>query len=459
MAMKSTQDYIDANEEKFREELFELLRIPSVSTSFKNKGDIKKAARFLVSQLKEIGLNRVTMHETTGHPIVTAEKCPHEDKPTVLVYGHYDVQPSDPDELWDTPPFEPTVKDGRVYARGSSDDKGQSFTHIKAVEAYMKTGTELPVNVKFILEGEEEIGSPNLIPFVKAHKDLLSCDMVLISDTAMFDEDQPSITYGLKGLAYMEMLVTGPNRDLHSGVFGGAVKNPANALCEIISKLKDENGVIQIPGFYDDVVPLTDDQREAIRQLPFDEDGYKKSLGLENLYGEKGYSTLERATARPTLDVNGLWSGYQGEGAKTVLPAKAGAKVSMRLVPDQDHKKIAKLFDNYVQSIAPVSVEVEVKEHHGGYPIVIDLDFYGLKAAAKAFEDVYEKEVLFSREGGSIPIVADFKKVLGVNSILMGFGLTKDALHSPNESFSLKDFHKGIKTSARFFEVLPDFVE
>lgn len=457
--MKSTQDYIDANEEKFREELFELLRIPSVSTSFKNKGDIKKAARFLVSQLKEIGLNRVTMHETTGHPIVTAEKCPHEDKPTVLVYGHYDVQPSDPDELWDTPPFEPTVKDGRVYARGSSDDKGQSFTHIKAVEAYMKTGTELPVNVKFILEGEEEIGSPNLIPFVKAHKDLLSCDMVLISDTAMFDEDQPSITYGLKGLAYMEMLVTGPNRDLHSGVFGGAVKNPANALCEIISKLKDENGVIQIPGFYDDVVPLTDDQREAIRQLPFDEDGYKKSLGLENLYGEKGYSTLERATARPTLDVNGLWSGYQGEGAKTVLPAKAGAKVSMRLVPDQDHKKIAKLFDNYVQSIAPVSVEVEVKEHHGGYPIVIDLDFYGLKAAAKAFEDVYEKEVLFSREGGSIPIVADFKKVLGVNSILMGFGLTKDALHSPNESFSLKDFHKGIKTSARFFEVLPDFVE
>ena len=401
----------------------------------------------------------MTMHETTGHPIVTAEKCPHEDKPTVLVYGHYDVQPSDPDELWDTPPFEPTVKDGRVYARGSSDDKGQSFTHIKAVEAYMKTGTELPVNVKFILEGEEEIGSPNLIPFVKAHKDLLSCDMVLISDTAMFDEDQPSITYGLKGLAYMEMLVTGPNRDLHSGVFGGAVKNPANALCEIISKLKDENGVIQIPGFYDDVVPLTDDQREAIRQLPFDEDGYKKSLGLENLYGEKGYSTLERATARPTLDVNGLWSGYQGEGAKTVLPAKAGAKVSMRLVPDQDHKKIAKLFDNYVQSIAPVSVEVEVKEHHGGYPIVIDLDFYGLKAAAKAFEDVYEKEVLFSREGGSIPIVADFKKVLGVNSILMGFGLTKDALHSPNESFSLKDFHKGIKTSARFFEVLPDFVE
>lgn len=457
--MKSTQDYIDANKEKFRDELFELLRIPSVSTSSKNKADVKKAAQFLINQLEDIGLDRVTLHETPGHPIVMAEKCPHEDQPTVLVYGHYDVQPSDPDELWETPPFEPTVKDGRVYARGASDDKGQSFTHIKAIESYMKTGTELPVNVKFILEGEEEIGSPNLIPFIKAHKELLSCDMVLISDTAMFGEDQPSITYGLKGLTYMEMEVTGPNRDLHSGVFGGAVKNPANALCEIISKLIDEDGIVQIPGFYDEVEPLTDDQREAIRQLPFDEDEYKKSLGLKELHGEKGYNTLERATARPTLDVNGLWSGYQGEGAKTVLPAKAGAKVSMRLVPNQDHKKVAQLFTEYVQSIAPDSVDVEVKEHHGGYPVVVDLDFYGLKAAAKAFEDVYQKEVLFSREGGSIPIVADFKKVLGVNSILMGFGLTKDALHSPNESFSLKDFHRGIKTSARFFELLPDFVE
>ncbi|WP_234567441.1 dipeptidase [Rhodohalobacter sp. 614A] len=457
--MKSIQEYIDANEEKYKEELFELLRIPSVSTSSKNKGDVKKAAEFLVNQFEEIGLDKVTLHETEGHPIVTAEKCPHDDRPTVLVYGHYDVQPSDPDELWKTPPFEPTIKDGRVYARGSSDDKGQSFTHIKSVEAYMKTGTELPVNVKFILEGEEEIGSPHLIPFINDHKDLLSCDMVLISDTAMFGEDQPSITYGLRGLAYMEIKVTGPNRDLHSGVYGGGVENPANLLCEIIAKLKDEDGRIQIPGFYDDVEPLTEEQRTAIHELPFDEEAFKKNLELKEVHGEKGYNTHERTTARPSLDVNGLWGGYQGEGAKTVLPGEAHAKVSMRLVPNQDPKKIAKLFKEYVESIVPDTVVVDVMEHHGGHPVVIDLDFYGLKAAAKAFEDVYEKEVLFSREGGSIPIVADFKKVLGVNSILMGFGLTKDALHSPNESFSLKDFHRGIKTSARFFEVLPDFVE
>ncbi|TVQ01096.1 MAG: dipeptidase [Balneolaceae bacterium] len=457
--MSIVQNYIDENIKTFEEELFQLLRIPSISTDSKHKEDVKKAALFLVDQLNAIGLDKVTMHDTPGHPIITAERCPHNDKPTVLIYGHYDVQPSDPDELWKTPPFEPTVKDGRVYARGASDDKGQSFTHIKSVQAYMKTGTELPVNIKFILEGEEEIGSANLIPFIKKNKELLACDMVLISDTAMFDEDQPSITYGLRGLAYMEIHVTGPNRDLHSGIFGGAVENPANVLCEIIAALKDKEGVVQIPGFYDDVEPLTPEMREAYSALPFDEEEYKRSLDLKALHGEKGYSTLERSSARPTLDVNGLWSGYQGEGAKTVLPAKAAAKVSMRLVPGQDPDKISKLFTDYVRSIAPDTVTVEVIAHHGGYPVVIDLDFYGLKAAAKAFEDIYEKEVLFSREGGSIPIVSDFKKVLGVNSILMGFGITRDALHSPNESFSLKDFHRGIKTSARFFEVLSDFVD
>jgi acetylornithine deacetylase/succinyl-diaminopimelate desuccinylase-like protein len=457
--MSIVQNYIDENIKSFEDELFQLLRIPSVSTDSKNKEDVKKAARFLVNQLNAIGLDKVTMHDTPGHPIITAERCPHDDKPTVLIYGHYDVQPSDPDELWKTPPFEPTVKDGRVFARGASDDKGQSFIHIKSVQSYMKTGTELPVNVKFILEGEEEIGSPNLIPFIKDKKELLACDMVLISDTAMFDEDQPSITYGLRGLAYMEIHVTGPNRDLHSGLFGGAVENPANVLCEIIAALKDKDGVVQIPGFYDDVEPLTPEMREAYSALPFNEAEYKRSLDLKALHGEKGYSTLERSSARPTLDVNGLWSGYQGEGAKTVLPAKAGAKVSMRLVPGQDPDKISKLFADHVHSIAPDTVTVDVVAHHGGYPVVIDLDFYGLKAAAKAFEDVYEKEALFSREGGSIPIVADFKKVLGVNSILMGFGITRDALHSPNESFSLKDFHRGIKTSARFFEILPDFVD
>lgn len=457
--MSTPQDYISQNSKKFEEELFDLLRIPSVSTDSKHKNEVKKAAEYLVKQLNGIGLDNVHLHETPGHPIVTAEKCPHDDRPTVLIYGHYDVQPSDPDELWNTPPFEPTVKNGRIYARGASDDKGQSFTHIKSVESYMKTGTELPVNVKFILEGEEEIGSPNLVPFIKENKELLACDMVLISDTAMFGEDQPSITYGLRGLAYMEVNVTGPNRDLHSGLYGGAVDNPANVLCEMIAKLKDENGVIQIPGFYDQVEKMTPEMREAYAQLPFNEEEYKKTLDLKAVKGEKRYSTLERASARPTLDVNGLWSGYQGEGAKTVLPAKAGAKISMRLVPDQDPKEIAKQFTEHIQSIAPNTVDVEVTEHHGGHPIVIDLDFYGLKAAAKAFSDVYEKEVLFSREGGSIPIVADFKKVLGVNSILMGFGLSRDALHSPNESFSLKDFHRGIQTSARFFEVLPDYVE
>lgn len=457
--MSAPQDYIDKNIKSFENQLFDLLRIPSVSTDSKHKGDVLKAAEYLVTQLGEIGLDKVTLHKTPGHPIITAEKCPHNDRPTILIYGHYDVQPSDPDYLWKTPPFEPTVKEGRVYARGASDDKGQSFTHVKAVESYLKTGTELPVNVKFILEGEEEIGSPNLIPFIKKYKDLLECDMVLISDTAMFGENQPSITYGLRGLAYMEIHVTGPNRDLHSGVYGGAVDNAANVLCEIISKLKDKDGVIQIPGFYDDVEPMTKEMREAYSQLPFNEEKFKKNLDLKALHGEKGYSTLERASARPTLDVNGLWSGYQGEGAKTVLPAKAGAKVSMRLVPDQHPDKVSKLFADYVKSLAPDTVTIEVKSHHGGYPVVIDLDYYGLKAAAKAFEDVYKTEVLFAREGGSIPIVADFKKVLGVNSILMGFGLTRDALHSPNESFSLKDFHRGIKTSARFMELLPDFVE
>lgn len=455
--MSTTQEYIDQNKDKFVEELFDLLRIPSISTDSSKKEEIKKAAGFLVNQLNNLNLETVKTFETPGNPIVYAEHCPHDDRPTVLIYGHYDVQPSDPDELWDTPPFEPTVKDGLIYARGASDDKGQAFTHIKAVESFVKTGQEIPVNVKFILEGEEEIGSPNLVPFLEAHKDLLACDMVLISDTAMFGEDQPSITYGLRGLAYMEIEVVGPNRDLHSGVYGGAVENPVNVLCEIIAKLKDEDGVIQIPGFYDDVIPLTKADREAFAQLPFDEEEYKKTLDVKALHGEKGYTTLERASARPTLDVNGIWGGYTKEGAKTVLPSKANAKVSMRLVPDQNPKKIADLFKKHVESLAPDTVKVTVNEHHGGHPSVTDLDFYGLKAGAKAFEDVYQKEVLFSREGGSIPIVADFKRVLGVESILMGFGLTSNAIHSPNENFSLKDFHRGIKTSARFMELLPDY--
>ncbi|MFV1882878.1 MAG: dipeptidase [Balneola sp.] len=457
--MSSPQSYIDQNKDKFLNELFELLRIPSISTDSSKKDAIKQAANFLISQLKSLNFTRVELFETPGNPIVYGEHCPYDDQPTVLVYGHYDVQPSDPDHLWDTPPFEPTVKNGDIYARGASDDKGQSFTHVKAIESFVKSGTPIPVNVKFILEGEEEIGSPNLVPFLESHKDLLACDMVLISDTAMFGKDQPSITYGLRGLAYMEMEVVGPNRDLHSGVYGGAVENPLNVLCELIAKMKNEDGVIQVPGFYDKVIPLTEADREASATLPFDEEAYKKSLDIDAVHGEKGYTTLERATARPTLDVNGIWGGYQGEGAKTVLPSKAGAKVSMRLVPDQHPKEIAKLFQDYVESIAPDTVKVTVNEHHGGFASITDLDFYGLKAGAKAFEEVYGKEVLFSREGGSIPIVADFKRVLGVESILMGFGLTSDAIHSPNEKFSVEDFHRGIKTSAKFFELLPGFRE
>ena len=455
--MSQVQDYIDSNKEKFKEELFELLRIPSVSTDSSHKDDVKEAANFLKAQLESLDLDRVELFETDGNPILYGELVTDESKPTVLVYGHYDVQPPDPLDLWETAPFEPTVRNGDVYARGASDDKGQAYTHVKALEAYIKSGTDFPVNVKFILEGEEEIGSPNLVPFITEHKDLLACDMVLISDTAMFAEDTPSITYGLRGLAYMEVEVTGPNRDLHSGVYGGAVENPANVLAEIISKLKDEDGVIQIDGFYDDVKTLSDEDREAYKKLPFDEEGYKENLGLDALHGEEGYSTLERASARPTLDVNGLWSGYQGEGAKTVLPSKAGAKISMRLVPDQDPKKIAELFKKQIQALAPDTVKVEVTEHHGGHPAITDLSFYGLKAAAQAFEEVYDKEPLFSREGGSIPIVADFQKVLGAQSILMGFGLNSDAIHSPNEKFALKDFYRGIKTSAKFFELLPNY--
>lgn len=449
--------YIDQNIDRFKDELFDLLRIPSVSAVSSHKADVQKAADFLKAQFESIGLNNVASYPTKGNPIVYGDLLEAgTDKPTVLIYGHYDVQPPEPLELWETPPFEPTIRGEDVYARGASDDKGQSYTHVKAIEAWLKSGKKLPVNVKIIIEGEEEIGSPNLVPFLKEQKELLKCDMVLISDTSMFAKDVPSITYGLRGLTYMQIYVQGTNRDLHSGTYGGAVQNPLNALCEIIAKLKDEDGVIQIPGFYDDVQDLTPQEREAAAKLPFDEEEFKSSLGITETFGEKGYSTIERKSARPTLDVNGIWGGYQGEGAKTVLPAKAGAKVSMRLVPGQDPVKIAKLFTEFVLAIAPKGVTVEVEDHHGGHPAMTDLNYYGLQAGARAFKDIYGKEPLFTREGGSIPIVADFKKVLGVNSILMGFGLNSDAIHAPNEKFSLKDFHLGIKTSARFFEILAD---
>jgi len=451
------QQYIDTNIEQFKQELFDLLRIPSVSTDTRHKCDVNEAARFLRDRFEDAGLENVTIYDTPGHPIVYGDWLhAGADKPTVLFYGHYDVQPPDPLDLWTNDPFEPTVIDGKVYARGSADDKGQAYIHVKSIASYLKTGTPIPVNVKIIIEGEEEIGSPHLVPFLEEQKELLACDMVTISDTSMFAEDVPSITYGLRGLAYMEVEVFGPNRDLHSGVYGGAVANPLNVLCEMIASLKDDNGVIQIPGFYDKVKPLTEDERAAYKALPFDEVAYAKELGVEEVFGEAGYSSLERATGRPTLDVNGIWGGYQGEGAKTVLPAKVAAKISMRLVPDQDPDEISKLFEEHFKKIAPKSVNVKVHAHHGGYPVITELDFYGMRAAAQAFEDIYGKAPLFTREGGSIPIVAAFKNILGVSSILMGFGLNSDNIHSPNEKFSLKDFHRGIKTSARFLEVLAD---
>ena len=456
--MSDYLSYIDQNGERFRQELFELLRIPSISAVSSHKGDVHQAAEFLRDQFESIGLEDVQLFETPGNPIVYGSWLhAGPDKPTVLVYGHYDVQPPEPLELWETPPFEPTVRGDDVYARGASDDKGQAYTHVKALEAWLKTEGSLPVNIKIIIEGEEEIGSPNLVPFLKEHKEMLSCDMVLISDTSMFDKDVPSITYGLRGLAYMQVYVQGTNRDLHSGTYGGAVQNPLNALCEIVAKLKDENGVIQIPGFYDDVIPLSDTEREESARLPFNEQAFKDSLQIDEVFGEEGYTTLERKASRPTLDLNGIWGGYQGEGAKTVLPAKAGAKISMRLVPNQEPGKISKMFEEYVMSLAPKGVKVTVEEHHGGYPAMTDLDFYGLQAGAQAFEDIYGKKPLFTREGGSIPIVSDFKLVLGANAILMGFGQHSDAIHAPNEKFSLTDFHRGIKTSARFLDVLSAF--
>jgi acetylornithine deacetylase/succinyl-diaminopimelate desuccinylase-like protein len=456
--MSNYFSFIDQNTERFRNELFELLRIPSISAVSSHKGDVHKAAVFLREQFEGIGLEDVQLFETPGNPIVYGSWLhAGPDKPTVLVYGHYDVQPPEPLELWETPPFEPTVRGDDVYARGASDDKGQAYTHVKAIEAWLKTEGRLPVNIKIIIEGEEEIGSPNLVPFLKEHRDMLSCDMVLISDTSMFEKDVPSITYGLRGLAYMQVYVQGTNRDLHSGTYGGAVQNPLNALCEIVAKLKNEKGVIQIPGFYDDVIPLSETEREESARLPFNEQAFKDSLNIEEVFGEEGYTTLERKASRPTLDLNGIWGGYQGEGAKTVLPAKAGAKISMRLVPNQDPSKIAKLFEQHVLSLAPKGVKVTVEEHHGGHPAMTDLEFYGLQAGAKAFEDVYGRKPLFTREGGSIPIVSDFKRVLGANAILMGFGQNSDAIHAPNEKFSLTDFHRGIKTSARFFDVLADF--
>ncbi|MDI9875925.1 dipeptidase [Flectobacillus rivi] len=452
------QGYIEQNKEKFLNELLDLLRIPSVSADSKFKGDVRKAAEFVAEKIQAAGADLVEICETAGHPIVFGQKIIDETLPTVLVYGHYDVQPADPYELWNSPPFEPVVKDGKIYARGACDDKGQFYMHIKAFEAMMATNA-LPCNVKFMIEGEEEIGSDNLGIFVAANKDRLKADVILISDTAIIANDTPSIDVGLRGLSYLEVEVTGPNRDLHSGVYGGAVANPINVLSKMIASLHDENNHITIPTFYDDVIDLTAEERAAMAQTPFNLDAYKEDLDINDVYGETGYSTIERASIRPTLDVNGIWGGYIGEGAKTVLPSKAYAKISMRLVPNQQSDKITALFTKHFESIAPAGVQVKVRPHHGGEPYVTPTNSVEYLAAAKAMEEAFGKKPVPTRGGGSIPIVALFEKELQVKTVLMGFGLDSDAIHSPNEHYGLFNFYKGIETIPLFFKYYTEMAQ
>ncbi len=444
--------YIKSNYDNYVDELIEYLKIPSVSTTAAHKKDLKNCAKFVADNLKNAGMKKVKIIPTEGHPLVYGEHIRDPKLPTVLIYGHYDVQPVDPLDLWKSPPFDPVIKNGKIWARGANDNKGQNFVHIKSVEAYKKTGTDLPVNVKFIIEGEEEIGSESLEKFLKKNKSLLSCDAVMISDTSMYAPGLPTINYGLRGLCYMEVEVTGSNKDLHSGTFGGTVANPINVLANMIAKLQDKNGKIKIPGFYDDVKRLTKKDKENYKKLKFSEAQYKKELGVKELQGEKGYSTLERMSGRPTLDCNGIYGGFTEEGAKTVLPSKATAKISMRLVPDQDPKKIAKLFTKHIKAIAPKSVSIKVKELHGGLPIVVSLDSPEMEAAARAASKAFGKKTVYTREGGSIPIVVEFAKQLKAPTILMGLGLDTDNIHSPNEHFSLSSFKKGILASAYFLE-------
>jgi acetylornithine deacetylase/succinyl-diaminopimelate desuccinylase-like protein len=447
--MQIIKNYVDENRQRFLDELFELLRFPSVSADPKYKGEVLKTADFVAEKLKEAGADKVEVCSTEGYPIVYGEKMINTSLPTVLVYGHYDVQPPEPMELWDTPPFEPTIRDGKIYARGACDDKGQFYMHVKAFELMMHTHT-LPCNIKFMIEGEEEVGSDNLGKFVANNKERLKADVVLISDTSMISMENPSLETGLRGLAYMEVEVQGPNRDLHSGVYGGAVGNPATILCQMIASLHDENNHITIPGFYDGVIELSEEERKALNDAPFDLEEYKKDLSVEDVWGEKGYYTVERTGIRPTLEVNGIWGGYTGPGAKTVLPAKANAKISMRLVPGQDWKKISNLFKNHIESIAPKSVKVKVTAHHGGTPYVTPTDSVAFQAAYKAIEEAFGKQPVPTRGGGSIPIVALFEQELNIKTVLMGFGLDSDNLHSPNEKYDIFNYYKGIETIPLF---------
>ncbi len=444
-------NYIAENKDRFLDELLDMLRIPSVSADPKFKQDVIRTAEFVRARLEEAGADKVELCETAGYPIVYGEKIIDPSLPTVLVYGHYDVQPADPYELWHSPPFEPVIKDGKIFARGACDDKGQMYMHVKAFEVMMRTNN-LPCNVKFMIEGEEEVGSENLATFVKNNKSKLAADVILISDTGMLGNDTPSITTGLRGMSYMEVEVTGPNRDLHSGLYGGAVANPINILCKMIASLHDEQNRITIPGFYDNVQDLSQEERAEMARAPFSLDKYKQALDLTDVHGEDGYSTMERNSIRPTLDVNGIWGGYTGEGAKTVIPSKAYAKISMRLVPNQASAEITEKFTKHFESIAPGSVKVVVKPHHGGEPVVTPTDSVAYQAAAKAYADTFGIKPIPVRSGGSIPIVAMFKSELGLDSVLMGFGLDSDAIHSPNENFGVFNYMKGIETIPLFYQ-------
>lgn len=453
----NSKAYVEKHQKRFINELIELLKIPSISADSKYKADMQTAAEKVCGHLEKAGCEHTKIYPTKGHPVVYGHKIIDEKLPTVLVYGHYDVQPPDPVDLWDSPPFEPVIKttdihsDGAIFARGACDDKGQMFMHIKALELMMAENS-LPCNVKFMIEGEEEVGSAHLEDFINANRDMLANDVILISDTGMISKDHPSITTGLRGLSYVEVEVTGPNRDLHSGLYGGAVANPINILTQMIASLQDDNNRITIPGFYDKVEDLSKEEREKMAEAPFNLEHYKTSIGIGDVHGEKGYVTNERNSIRPTLDVNGIWGGYIGEGAKTVIPSKAYAKISMRLVPDQDWKEITELFKKHFESIAPKSVTVKVKPHHGGQGYVTPIDGIEYQAADKAFQDTFGKAAIPLRSGGSIPIVSLFENAFNSKTILMGFGLDSDAIHSPNEHFGVWNFLKGIETIPHFYK-------
>ncbi|MEW6278256.1 MAG: dipeptidase [Candidatus Eremiobacterota bacterium] len=446
--------YLSQHREAFEQDMFKLLAIPSVSTDNRRSSDVRRCAEEVARQMREAGLEEVQLRDTPGHPVVYGHWVKAPGKPTVLVYGHYDVQPEDPVDLWTSPPFQPTVRDGKVYARGATDDKGQFLTHIKAVQALLATRQELPVNIKFLIEGEEEVGSPNLAPFLRENRGLLAADLLVVSDSAMFAPGIPSIVYGLRGLAYVQVDLKGADSDLHSGIFGGAVPNPGFELCRLIAQLKDERGRVTVPGFYDKVRNLEPEERAEYANLPFDEEEFRASLGVPGLHGEEGYTCLERKSARPTLEINGMLCGYTGEGAKTVLPNKAMAKISCRLVPDQDPEEIAELLARHIRDLLPATVEANIRSLHGGKPWITPRSHPALKAAARALEREFGRHPVFVREGGSIPIVVDFEQILGLPGILLGFGLNDENLHAPNEHFDLGNYHRGIRTVTYLLEEL-----